>query len=104
MIIHLDGKAEELLEFVKGMQFLVAIGFCEAPKEVDDRVETEKEVEHFFTEMKKRKEEPAKPWSERIEMRKEDWIKLQAEAYKREMSAGELIGEIVTCWLRGEER
>ena len=30
MIIHLDGKAEELLEFVKGMQFPTTMGFCEA--------------------------------------------------------------------------
>lgn len=41
MIIHLDGTAEELLEFVKGMQFPIAAGFAELE---DDRAETEREV------------------------------------------------------------
>lgn len=41
MIIHLDGTAAELLEFVKGMQFPIAAGFAELE---DDRAETEREV------------------------------------------------------------
>ena len=41
MIIHLDGTAEELLEFVKGMQFPIAAGFADLE---DDRAETEREV------------------------------------------------------------
>lgn len=41
MIIHLDGTAEELLEFVKGMQFPIAAGFAELE---DDRAKTEREV------------------------------------------------------------
>lgn len=36
MIIHLDGTAQELLEFVKGMQFPITAGFCETAEETEE--------------------------------------------------------------------
>lgn len=36
MIIHIDGKAQELLEFVKGMQFPIAAGFCGTAEETEE--------------------------------------------------------------------
>ena len=49
MIIHLDGTAEELLEFVKGMQFPIAGYTCTDDLDAD-RKEIELEVEKMFTE------------------------------------------------------
>ena len=45
MIIHLDGTAQELLEFVKGMQFPVTAGFCEAEETEETKHEATKKAD-----------------------------------------------------------
>ena len=64
MIIHLDGTAEELLEFVKGMQFPIAAGFADLE---DDRAETEREVAEEIEKSFGAKEMPLGEWVKKEE-------------------------------------
>lgn len=103
MIIHMDGTAQELLEFVKGMQFPIAhyaFGVDEeAENEAADRGEIENDVEQMFTETKAHAGEYAKPWTVTVELDRIQWVMLMAEAEKGQMSTCDLAAEIITDWL-----
>ncbi len=103
MIIHLDGKAQELLEFVKGMQFPITAGFCgaeeteEAAKET--QAEVEREVEKLFTAERRVEDASANCEIATFGVRGPDLAELRQEADKRGLTLGMLMEKIITRWL-----
>lgn len=108
MIIHLDGKAEELLEFVKGMQFPTTEGFCEAEKteETDEetQAEVEREIEKLFTAAKRVAGASVNREEVTVELHWADLAALRQEANKRGLTSGELLENIVTHWLDKQKK
>lgn len=104
MIIHLDGTAQELLEFVKGMQFPTTEGFCEAAEEMEEaaketQAEVEKEVERLFDAAKAVTGENTKLGTIPVELHWLDLADLRAEANKRGTTGCELAAQIINDWL-----
>lgn len=98
MIIHLDGKAEELLEFVKGMQFTIAA--CTSTDDLDaDRKEVELEVEKMFTEHTEETEGRAELNRKLREVSFEPSVGmmmwLHEQAHQRRVTVSEFVNEIV---------
>lgn len=115
MIIHMDGTAQELLDFVKDMQFPVAMGFAdledkETEREIaeevrknfemdDTQAEVEKDIERLLTEAKKQTGESVNRGTIQLELHCVDLANLRAEANKRGLTGCELAENIITAWL-----
>lgn len=98
MIIHMDGTMQELLEFVKGMQFTIAA--CTSTDDLDaDRKEVELEVEKMFTEhleeTKERTELNRKLREVSFEPSAGMMMWLHGKAYDRGMTIAEVVHDIV---------
>lgn len=97
MIIHMDGKAEELLEFVRGMQFPIAGYTC------TDDLDADREVEKLLTAAKERTGDDVNRRTIPVELYWIDAEELKAEALKRRMTVCELATNIITDWMKARK-
>lgn len=104
MIIHIDGTAQELLEFVKGMQFPITAGFCETAEETEEadeetQAEVEKEVERDFTEEEKDMYRRNGDWTDiMVEINRSDLDELRRQAALHETTTHEMANIVLAMW------
>ena len=99
MIIHIDGTAQELLEFVKGMQFPTTEGFCEAEETEETQAEVEKEVERDFAEEEKDMYRWNGNWTDiMVEIHKDDLNELRRQAALRGIATHEMAKIALMIW------